>query len=126
MARPQLNGTGVQKIKTLDEALIQAQTLHSIIERMALASKAQLPLQPFGQQLKRAAVPVASMLKGQFGSISDQVNALTLIATRGGNERVRISNLREGIAAVKQSIEIAARKVYEQDAIVEKPGRVET
>ncbi|MGI9077288.1 MAG: hypothetical protein ACR2G6_08165 [Gemmatimonadaceae bacterium] len=123
MARPQLNGSGVQKIKTLDEALVQVQTLHSIIERMALANKSQQPMQPFGLQLKRAAVPVASLLKGQFGSISDQVNALTLIATRGGDERVRISNLREGVAAVKQSIEIAARKVYEHDAVVEKPGK---
>lgn len=120
MARPQLTGPGQQRLQALEDAMAQMGLLHSIVERMALAFKNQQPLQPFGQQLRRAAPPIADLLKGQYGTIADQITQLTLVATRGGGDRAKITALREGVAGVKASIEIAQRKVFEQFAVEER------
>ncbi len=116
MARPQLTGTGVQRLQTLDDALQEVQLVHSLVERMALAMKMHEPLQPYAQRLRRMAPPIADRLKGQFGPIADQLTQLTLVATRGGGDRVKVNALREGVAGVKAAIEVAQRKVYEQFA----------
>lgn len=119
MARPQVSGAGAQRLKTLEEAGLLLQGLHSIVERMALAAKVQQPIQPYVGQFRRAAVPVADLLKGHFGPIADQVTALNLLATRSGRDRLRVNGLREGIAAIRNSLDVAGRKVYEQFAVEE-------
>ena len=113
MARPKLTGPGVQRLQTLEEATVLLQTLHSIVEKMAMALRAQQPIQPFVQQLRRASVPLAGLLKGHYGMLADQVTALYLVATRGGSERVRVTNLREAVGGLRNALEIAERKVYE-------------
>lgn len=113
MARPKLSGQGVQRIQTLEEAAILLQNLHGIVEKMALALRAQQPLQPFVQTLRRASVPLADLLKGHYGLLSDQVTGLYLVATRGGGDRVRVNNLREAVGSLRNAIDIAMRKVYE-------------
>jgi hypothetical protein len=113
MARPKLTGPGVQRLQTLEEAAILLQTLHGIVEKMAMALRAQQPIQPFVQQLRRASVPLADLLKGHYGLLSDQVTGLYLVATRGGGERARVSNLRETIGGLRNALEIAERKVYD-------------
>ena len=125
MASSPLSGAGQVQMKTLEEALAQLGRLHSIVEQMALAHKTQQPLQQFGTRLRRAAVPVTDLLKGQFGPIADQVTYLTLIATRGGNDRSKVSALREGVASIRTAIEIMQRKVaekYAEDAPPARPG----
>ena len=116
MASTPLSGAGQVRMKTLEEALAHLGLLHSIVEQMALAHKTQQPLQPFGSRLKRAAVPVTDLLKGQFGLIADQVTGLTLIATRGGSDRMKVNSLREGVASIRTAIELTQRKVAEQYA----------
>ena len=113
MARPKLTGPGVQRLQTLQEATVLLQTLHGIVEKMAMALRAQQPIQPFVQQLRRASVPLADLLKGHYGMLADQVTALYLVATRGGGERVRVNNLREAVGGLRNALEIAERKVYE-------------
>jgi hypothetical protein len=113
MARPKLTGAGVQRLQTLEEAAILLQTLHGIVEKMAMALRAQQPIQPFVQQLRRASVPLADLLKGHYGLLSDQVTSLYLVATRGGGERARVNNLREAVGGLRNALEIAERKVYE-------------
>jgi hypothetical protein len=113
MARPKLTGPGVQRLQTLEEAAILLQTLHGIVEKMAMALRAQQPIQPFVQQLRRASVPLADLLKGHYGLLSDQVTGLYLVATRGGGERARVNNLRETIGGLRNALEIAERKVYD-------------
>ena len=113
MARPKLTGAGTQRLATLEEAGLQLQVLHTIVEKMAMALRAQQPLQPFVQQLRRASVPLAETLKGHYGMLADQVTALYLVATRGGGDRVRVNNLRESIGGLRSALDIAARKVYE-------------
>jgi hypothetical protein len=113
MARPKLTGPGVQRLQTLEEAAVLLQTLHGIVEKMAMALRAQQPIQPFVQQLRRASVPLADLLKGHYGLLSDQVTGLYLVATRGGGERARVNNLRETIGGLRNALEIAERKVYD-------------
>jgi hypothetical protein len=113
MARPKLTGPGVQRLQTLEESAVLLQTLHGIVEKMAMALRAQQPIQPFVQQLRRASVPLADLLKGHYGLLSDQVTGLYLVATRGGGERARVNNLRETIGGLRNALEIAERKVYD-------------
>ena len=116
MASTPLTGTGQVQMKMLEEALGHLGLLHSIVEQMALALKTQQPLQPFGPRLRRAAVPVTDLLKGHFALIADQVTHLTLVATRGGSDRMKVNALREGVASVRTSIELMQRKVAEKHA----------
>ena len=116
MSRSQLTGAGQVQMKMLEEALSHMGLLHSIVEQMALALKTQQSLQPFGPRLRRAAVPVTDLLKGQFGLIADQVTHLTLVATRGGSDRMKVNALREGVASIRLAIELTQRKVAEKYA----------
>lgn len=118
-AGPKLDGAGVQKMKTIDEALSQAQRLHGVVEHYALALKRKQPTQLFSQQIKRQITPLVGMLKPQFGLIADQVAAMNLVAGRGGNEMTKLRILREGIGSLKQALEIAAVRVKENHMVVE-------
>jgi hypothetical protein len=113
LARPKLTGSGVQRLQTLEEANAKLQTLHGIVEKMAMAVRSQQPIQPWVQSLKRSAVPLAGLLKGHYGMLADQVTGLYLVATRGGGDRIRVNNLREAIGGLRSALEIAERKVYE-------------
>lgn len=114
MAGPKLDGAGTVKMATLETAFAQAQRVHGIVEQMAMALRGQRSTAPFGMQLRRVATPLVGLLKAQFGMISDQVAAMILVATRGGNEQAKVRTLREGIAGVRTALEIAVAKVKEQ------------
>jgi hypothetical protein len=62
-------------------------------------------------------VPLAGQLKGQFGIIADQVTAMVLAISRGGGEQARVRTAREGVALLRQALEIAQAKVKEQHAV---------
>jgi hypothetical protein len=116
MAGPKLDGAGIQKMKTLDEAVTQVQKLHGIVEHYALALKRKQPTMNYGMQIKRLLPPLVGQLKGQFGLISDQVAALHLVVSRGSNEQTRIRVLREGIGSIRQALDIAGVRVKENHA----------
>jgi hypothetical protein len=71
----------------------------------------------YGLQIRRAATPMVGLLKPQFGMISDQVAALNLIASRGGNEQVKVRSLRESVAAIRTQLEIAVTKTKELHSV---------
>lgn len=118
-AGPKLDGAGIQKMKTIDEANVQVQRLHGVVETYALALKRKQPTQLFSQQIKRQITPLVGMLKPQFGLIADQVAAMNLVAGRGGNEMTKLRILREGIGSLKQALEIAAVRVKENHMVTE-------
>jgi hypothetical protein len=122
MVRPQLTGAGTQLVSMLDDALSHLQRLHGIVEKMAMALKTQQPTAPFGQQLRRAAGPLAGLLKVRYGTLADQVTGMVLVATRGGNEQRKVTALREGVAQLRAQLEIAVNKVYEQHALTQAGG----
>jgi hypothetical protein len=103
------------KLKTLEEAAVGVQRVHGLVERLALEVKQQG--KHTGQHIhsiRRALEPLVGLLKPQFGIISDQVAMVNLAATRGGSEQMRVRTLREGVASLRQALEIAERKVREQ------------
>jgi len=116
MAGPKLDGAGTEKMKTLEEATTQLQRVHGLVETYALAIKRSQPPATYLMPIRRALPMLASLLKGQFGLISDQVMALNIGVTRGSNEQVRVRVLREGIGALRQAIDVAIVRVKENHA----------
>lgn len=117
MAGPKLDGAGVQKMNTLDDAATQLQRLHGIVETYALALKRNQPTSLYGMQVKRAISPLVGLLKPQFGLIADQAAALNLVAGRGGSEVAKIRQLREGVGGLRQALEIAVVRVKDNHAV---------
>lgn len=124
MAHHKLDGAGVAKLKTLEEALSQLQTIHGKVETYALELKRGGNGPVIVLQLRRLLPVLAGLLKPQFGMIADQLVALNVSASRGGSDQLRLRTLREGVASVRQSIEIAQKRVAEQHAVPEdaRPG----
>jgi hypothetical protein len=118
---PKLDGAGLAKIGTLEEAGAAVQRIHGIVERMALAIRSRQDTTQFGGQIRRAASPLVGLLKGQFGMIADQVAALVLVATRPGGDQVRLRSLREAVAQLKIQLEIAVTKTREKHTVPEEP-----
>jgi len=117
MAGVKLDGAGTQKMKTIEEALKSLQTMHGLVERMAIEVKNQKGAGVLPQQIKRMATPLQGQLKGQFGMIADQVSAMILAAGRGGGEQLKVRALREHVAQIRTALEIMAAKVKEQHAV---------
>ena len=114
---PKLDGAGIAKLETLEEASSQIQRMHGIVEHMAMAVRSQQNTAQFGPQLRRVGSPLVGLLKGQFGMIADQVTAVLLIATRSGGDQVKLRSLREGIAQLRIQMEIAIAKTKEKHTI---------
>lgn len=117
MAGVKLDGAGAQKMKTLEEALATIQTMHGMVERMAIEIKNQKSVGILPQQVKRLAVPLQGQLKGQFGLIADQVSGMILASGRGGSDTVRLRTMREYIAQIRTSVELNVNKVKEQHSV---------
>ena len=121
MAGPKLDGAGVQKMHTLDDAAVMLQRLHGIVETYALALKRNQPTSLYGMQVKRAIAPLVGLLKPQFGMISDQAAALNLIAGRGGNENAKLRQLREGVGGLRQALDIAVVRTKDNHTVKDAP-----
>lgn len=117
MAGQKLDGAGVQKLKTIEEAGVQLQRLHGIVETYAMTLKRSQPTMHYSMQIRRALPPLIGLLKGQFGPIADQIASINLVASRGGNETSKVRVLREGVAAIRVALEFAAKKVEQQHAV---------
>ena len=119
MAGPKLDGAGVQKLKTLEEATTMLHRLHGLVETYAIAVKKAQPSSYYVQQIRRALPPMIGLLKGQFGMIADQVASINLLATRGSNEQTRVRVLREGVGSIRLALDIATLRVKENHAVKE-------
>ena len=122
MAAHKLDGAGTAKLKTLEEARQQLQTVHAKVELYGMEVKKNGNPGVILMQVKRLLPLLVGFLKPQFGLIADQASAVYLAAGRGGSDQVRLRALREGVATLRQSIDIAAKRVEEQHKVVdEKP-----
>lgn len=119
MAGVKLDGAGIQKMKTIDEANILVARLHAIVELYALSLKQNKPTSLFGSQIKRALFPLVGLLKPQFGLIADQIAALNLITSRGGQDTAKVRTLREGVGSIKQQLEIAVVRIKDNHKLIE-------
>ena len=114
-----LDGAGVAKLATLDDALTQLQRVHALVERMASAARSNQDVGPMRQQIHRAASPLVGLLKPQFGMIADQISQMILILTRGGGDQMKVRAMREGVAQVRTQIEVSMAKVREQHTVTD-------
>jgi hypothetical protein len=119
MASVRLDGAGIAKMKTLDEAMLLLQRIHGLVETYAMAIKRGQPAGPLVQNIRRTMPTLSENLKGQFGLIADQVMAVNLSTSRGASEQVRVRTLREGVAQIKQALEIAVTQVKDRHAMKE-------
>src|ERR1035441_6085601 len=94
MAATKLDGAGAQMMKTLEEGQMSLQTIHGMVERMAIEVKNSGSVGILPQQIKRSAGTLQGQLKGQFGMIADMFSAMILSAGRGGSEVVRCGPFR--------------------------------
>lgn len=117
MAGLRLDSAGVIKMKTLDDALLHLQRIHGIVEQYAIAVKRNQPASVFAMNLRRQLPTLAENLKAQFGMVAEQVTSLNLAASRGSSENQRVRTLREGVAQVRQALEIAAAQTKERHAV---------
>lgn len=114
-----LDVPGQLKMATLGEATTILQRLHGLVERMASAASKMEPVASHAQQVRRAGAPLVSLLKANFGLISDHVAQMMVIASRSGSDRVRVRALREGVAQLRVQLEIAATRVQANHAVKE-------
>lgn len=119
MAGIKLDSAGVNKLKTLDEALLLLQRIHGLVEQYGMALKRNQPTSVFVMNIRRQLPSLSENLKSQFGMIADQVMAVNLSASRGASEQVRLRNLREGIAQIKTAIEIAMTQTKDKHTVKE-------
>lgn len=117
MATIRLDTTGLNKMKALDDATIQLQRIHGLVEQYAMAVKRNQPTATYVMNLRRQLPALSENLKAYFGMIADQVTGVNLAASRGTSEQVRVRTLREGVAQIRQSLEIAAAQTKEKHAL---------
>ncbi len=111
-----LDSAGTIKMKVLDDALLLVQRLNGLVESYALNAKKGVPSTAIVQNIKRQLVSLAANLKNQFGMISDQVTNVYISSSRGASDAGRVRSLREGMAAIKQGIEIGMTQTIAKHA----------
>jgi hypothetical protein len=114
-----LDVPGQLKMATLDEADKVLQRLHGLVERMASAAQKSEPISSYSQQVRRTGGPLVSLLKSQFGLISDHVAQMMIIAGRTGSDRVRVRALREGVGQLRMQLEVAATRTRDIHTVKE-------
>ena len=106
-----IDGAGLAKLETLEQALTLVQRLNTVVERMAQAQRMQQPLAQFRQQIQRAAAPLVGLLKPQFEPLSDMATNIVLISTRGGSDQQKVRSLRESVAQLRVQIDSSQSRV---------------
>lgn len=112
-----MDGAGLAKMKTLDEALLLLQRIHGLVEMYAVAVKNGQPSAPLVMNIRRTFPTLSENLKTQFGLIADQVMQVQVASTRGSSEAIRIRTLREGVAQIKQALEIATTQTKDRHTV---------
>jgi hypothetical protein len=119
MAGPKLDSAGMNKMKTLEEAMLLLQRIHGLVEQYGMALKRNQPTSVFTMNIRRQLPTLGENLKSQFGMISEQITAVNLAASRGASEQVRLRGLREGIAQIRTAIDIAITQTKDKHAVVD-------
>ena len=117
MSGTRMDGAGLAKMKTLEEAMLLLQRIHGLVETYAVAVKNGQPAAPLVANIRRTLPTLSENLKGQFGLIADQVMQVNVATSRGASESIRIRSLREGVAQIKQALEIATAQTKDRHTV---------
>jgi hypothetical protein len=121
MAGSKLEPAGTIRLKTLDDALLLLARVNNIVEQYGLALKRNQPTSSYTMNLRRTLPTLAENLKSQFGLIAEQVLATNLASSRGASEAMRLRALREGVAQIRQAIEIAITQTKDKYTVKDEP-----
>lgn len=114
-----IDGPGLAKLETLEQALTLVQRLNTIVERMAQSQRMMQPLAQYRQQIQRAAAPIASLLKPQFEPISVMLTNLVIVSTRGGSDQQKVRSLRESVAQIKAQLDASMGRVRKEHTVTD-------
>ena len=121
-----LDSSGTIKMKVLEDAMLLLQRINGLTESYAINAKKGVNSSSIIQNIKRQLITLAANLKSHFGMISDQVTNVYINSSRGASDAGRVRTLREGMAAIKQGIEIGMTQTIAKHAAgkhaPEKPG----
>jgi hypothetical protein len=117
MAGVILDASGTIKLKVLDDAMLLTQRLNALNEQFALNAKAGTPTSTLKSSIKRQLMTLAANLKGHFGMISDLVTNVVISSSRGSSDVNRVRAIREGLAQIKQGIDIGMAHTREKHAV---------
>ena len=117
MSQVKLDATGLNKLKALDDGLLLLQRINGIVEQYALALKQNQPTSVYVQNVRRQLPTLAENLRSHFGSISDLATSVNLAASRGASEVMRLRVLREGVAQIRQAMDIAIIQTKSKHAV---------
>lgn len=116
-----LDASGTIKLKVLDDALLLTQRLNALNEQFALNAKSGTPSGSLFSSIKRQLQTLAANLKSHFGMISDLVTNVLISSSRGSSDVNRVRAIREGLAQIRQGIDIGMAHTREKHAIHRKP-----
>jgi hypothetical protein len=102
-----LDSLGHIKIQTLEDATLLLQRVNGLVEQYALAVKRGQSTMTLIAAIRRTLPTLAENLKNQFAAISEMITTLNLTTSRGASENIRVRALREGVAQIKQAIDLA-------------------
>jgi hypothetical protein len=118
-----LDSMGTIKMGVLDKAMTDVHRINALAEQMAANAKQGKPSGSIHQSIKRYLTTLAANLKAQFGMISDAVTNVYIQSSRGSSDQARARVLKEGVAAIKQAIEIGIAQTKEKHVVHrEKPA----
>jgi hypothetical protein len=112
-----LDASGTIKMKVLDDALLLSQRLNALNEQFALSTKSGSPTMTLKSSIKRQLMTLAANLKSHFGMISDLVTNVVINSSRGSSDVNRVRAIREGLASIKQGIDIGMVHTRQKHAI---------
>ena len=112
-----LDSMGTIKMQVLEKAMTDVYRLNGLVEQLAANAKQGKPSGSILTSIKRYLTTMAAQLKAQFGMISDAVTNVYISSSRGSNDQARARMLKEGIAAIKQAIEIGIAQTKEKHAV---------
>jgi hypothetical protein len=112
-----LDSMGTIKMQVLQKAMTDVQRINGLVEQLAANAKQGKPSTAIMASIKRYLTTMAAQLKGQFGMISDAVTNVYISSSRGSNDQSRARMLKEGVAAIKQAIEIGMTQTKQKHAV---------
>ncbi|HET9424810.1 MAG TPA: hypothetical protein VFO55_05515 [Gemmatimonadaceae bacterium] len=112
-----LDASGTIKMKVLEDALLLVQRLVALNEQYAINAKAGTPSSSLVANMKRQLQTLAANLKSHFGMISDLVTNVIISSSRGASDVNRVRALREGLAQIRQAIDIGMAHTKEKHAV---------
>jgi hypothetical protein len=117
MAQIRIDAAGANKLKVLDDGVLLLQRINGIVEQYALALKRNQPASVYVQNVRRQLPTLAENLRSHFGSIADIAISVNLAASRGASEVMRLRVLREGVAQIRQAMDIAVIQTKAKHAV---------